>query len=105
MLGLILCLCCSEICGNFNIKLYADKKKLKHLFIALLSYAFMIFFLLKLFQAKKSMMHLNVTWQALVVILGSITSYIVLGDRLTHPVQILGIVFAILSIVCINWKS
>jgi multidrug transporter EmrE-like cation transporter len=99
----VLCICCTELCGNFNLKWYSENKELKHLIVALASYALMIFLLIKLFTSQKSMLRVNALWQALTVIIGTIASYLILGDKITHPVQYLGLVFALLAIICINY--
>jgi len=76
----------------------------QHLIIGLAGYALMLYFLIRVFRSNSNMLHVNTLWQALVVILGSLVAYFMLGDRLTHPVQYIGILFAILAVFCINYS-
>jgi multidrug transporter EmrE-like cation transporter len=97
-------LCCTEIAGSCFIKKYAEKEETKHLVLALAAYASMIYLLIQVFKRNSNMLHVNTLWQASVVVLGALVSYFIFGDRLTHPMQYLGILLAILSIWFINWK-
>jgi len=97
-------LCCAEIFGNCHVKWYAERKDLKHLIFGVLGYALMIYLLIGIFRKNSSMLYVNTIWQAAVVVLGSIVAYFILGDRLTHPVQYLGIVLALMAVLCINYK-
>ena len=99
----LLGLCCCEIVGNCNMKIFTENKKTKNFIIGLVAYAFMLYFLLRVFKSNKSMLHVNIMWQMIVVILGSLVAYTLLGDRFTHPMQYLGILFAILSVYFINY--
>lgn len=97
-------LCCSEIAGSCLIKKYAEKEEIKHLVLAIVSYAIMMYLLIQVFKRNSNMLHVNTLWQASVVVLGAIVAYFIFGDRLSHPIQYLGILLAILSIWFINWK-
>jgi|APCry1669191812_1035378.scaffolds.fasta_scaffold00468_21 multidrug transporter EmrE-like cation transporter len=98
------CLCCTEILGNCNIKSFAENQKTKHLLIGIFAYIAMIYFLIRIFKSNKSMLHVNVMWQMSVVILGTLIAYFFMGDRFKHPMQMLGILFAILSVYFINYS-
>lgn len=102
----ILAMSCAEIFGNCQIKLYAETKKYKHLILGLLGYAGLLYFLIRVFGTKSNnMLYVNTMWQSIVVVLGSIVAYFLLGDRMTHPVQYLGILLGILAVYCVNYKN
>ena len=85
---------------------YAETGKKKHLILGLLGYAGLLYFLIKIFgSGSGNMLHVNTMWQSIVVVLGSLVAYFWLGDRMSHPVQYLGIVLGMLAVFCVNYTG
>lgn len=102
----VLAMSCAEIFGNCHIKFYAETGKHKHLVLGLLGYAGLLYFLIKIFgSGSGNMLHVNTMWQSVVVVLGSVVAYFWLGDRMSHPIQYLGILLGILAVICVNYQG
>jgi len=95
-------LCASEIGGICMMKKYSISDKNHHLLVALIFYSLMIYLLYRLFKNGKTLLHLNVMWQVTVIVLGSVAAYFLYNERFDNKIQYLGILFAILAIICIN---
>ncbi len=73
--------------------------------LGIIAYLFVIFFLIRCFSSKNSLMWTSCLWEGAILILGAIVSFFILGEKFTHWVQYLGILLALLAILCVNYKS
>lgn len=92
----------AEIFGNVNMKWYAQSELGHHLMGGIFSYAFVLFFLIRSF-GHGNMLWVTSMWEGMIVILSSIVAFFYLGERFDHPIQYLGILLAVLAMVCVNW--
>lgn len=99
----ILFMSAAEIFGNMNFKSFAESNKSHNLMYGLAAYAAVIFFLIRCF-GHGNMMWVTSMWEGMIIIMSSIVAYFVLGERFHHPVQYLGIVLALLAMVCVNYN-
>lgn len=100
---LVLAMTSAELFGNAHLKWFADNKKNHHLIFGILAWAAVLFFLVKTLE-NSNMMWTCIMWEAMIVIGGAITAYIFFGEKFTHWVQWLGLLFALGAAVCINYQ-
>jgi multidrug transporter EmrE-like cation transporter len=96
---------CAELGANYCIKRYAESEKRMLLIVGILLYLLMVYMLIRSFRTTNHMMHVNTIWQGVVVILGALFGFFLLGERFEHPVQYFGIVLGILAVACVNYKG
>jgi multidrug transporter EmrE-like cation transporter len=95
---------CAETFGNFNLKRFAQSGNSAHhnLGLGILGYAGVLFFLIRAF-ALKNLLVVTVLWEGMITVIGAASAYFFLGERFKHPVQWLGLLLAILSVLIIHW--
>jgi multidrug transporter EmrE-like cation transporter len=94
----------SEIFGFCSLCRYSKTKEARYIALALLGYAGLVLFLLMLLRSKTlNLLKLNVTWQISALIMGSVATWVFFGERLEHPVQYLGVILGLVSIMLVNY--
>lgn len=99
----VLLMTVSELIGNTHLKWFSDGGPHKNLMVGVLAYMAVIFFLIKSFSSK-SMMWTCIMWEAMIVIGGAAVAYFVFGEKFTHWIQWLGILFALAAAICVNYE-
>ena len=98
----VLLMSLAELVGNAHLKLYSENGAHHHLSLGLLTWAAVLFFLVKCFETK-SMMWTCVMWEACIIVGGALTAYFIFGEKLTHWLHWFGILFALAAAFCINY--
>ncbi len=87
-----------EIYGDFSLRFYAQTNKLYWLGHGLLGYVGVLFLLIQSFRYK-NVLYVNGMWDGVSGILESVASYVILGDRLQHTSEYIGLIFIIVGVV------
>lgn len=98
----VLTMTIAELFGNAHLKWFAENGKGHHLGLGVFAWLAVLFLLVKALS-QKSMMWTCVMWEAMVVIGGAITAYFIFGEKFTHWIQWLGVLFALGAAICINY--
>ena len=98
----VLAMTLSELFGNTHLKWYAQNGSHHHLGLGIMAYLAVIFFLVKSFTSH-DMIWTCIMWEAMIVVGGAITAYFIFGEKFTHWVQWLGVLFALGAAICINY--
>jgi len=93
---------CSEIFANSNLQKFAANNVLMHLVLGILGYAVVLFFLVRSF-GHGNMLWVTTMWEGMIILLSAIYAYFFLGERFTHWVQYLGILFALSAMCCVQY--
>jgi multidrug transporter EmrE-like cation transporter len=99
----VLAMTAAELVGNAHLKWFADEGKHHNLMFGILAWMAVLFFLIKTLSGA-SMMWTCIMWEAMIVIGGAITAWLFFGEKFTHWVQWLGLLFAVAAALCINYK-
>lgn len=70
--------------------------------IGIIAWLVVLIFLVQALKSQ-SMMWTCIIWEAMIVVGGAITAYFVFGEKFTHWVQWLGVLFALAAAICINY--
>ena len=97
----VLMMTLSELVGNTHLKWFADNGRHGHLAMGMLAYIGVIFFLVRSFGSQ-SMMWTCIMWEAMIVIGGALTAYVVFGEKFNHWIQWVGILLALAAAFCVN---
>ena len=98
----VLAMTIAELFGNAHLKWFAENGKHHHLGVGILAWALVLVFLIKTLSSS-SMMWTCIMWEAMIVVGGAITAYVFFGEKFTHWVQWLGVLFALGAAICINY--
>lgn len=79
-----------EIFGDFKLKEYARTKVSTSLYSGIIGYCGVIFFLIKSLE-EGNIIYVNGMWDGTSAIIETIAAYIILGERLVHTYQYIGI--------------
>jgi multidrug transporter EmrE-like cation transporter len=93
----------AELFGNAHLKWFAEEGKHHNFLFGFLAWLLVLALLIKTLQAE-SMMWTCIMWEAMVVVGGALTAWLVFGEKITHWVQLLGILFAVAAAICVNWN-
>lgn len=93
----------AELFGNAHLKWYAENGKNHHLTLGVVAWLAVLFFLVQSLS-KKSFMWTCIMWEAAIVVGGALVAYFVFGEKFTHWVQWLGVLFALGAAICINYE-
>lgn len=93
----------SELFGNTHLKWFAENGSHHHLAFGIAAYLAVILFLIQTLSSQ-SMMWTCIMWEAMIVIGGAITAYLVFGEKFNHWVQWLGILLAVGAAICVNYN-
>ena len=86
-----------EIYGDFALRFYAQTNKTTYLMHGLVGYAGVVYFLIQSLRLD-NLLYVNGMWDGVSGILNSVAAYVVLGDRLKHSSQYLGLALIISGI-------
>lgn len=92
----------TELFGSINIQKYAKSNSYKDLFFGILGYIGLLFFLYKSFLTG-DMLWVSTMWQGMVIVFGSAFAYFYLGERFHNPLQYIGILLGLMSVVCVYY--
>jgi multidrug transporter EmrE-like cation transporter len=98
----ILGMTAAELFGNAHLKWYTERGHTHHFLLGIIGWAAVLFFLIQTLQ-KNSMTWTCIMWEAAIVLGGVLTAWIFFGEKLTHWIQWLGVLFALGAAICINW--
>ena len=87
-----------EVYGDFALRFFAQTNKTHWLFQGIAGYAAVIYLLIQSFKYK-NVLYVNGIWDGVSGIFESVAAYVILGDRLEHTSQYIGLVFIILGVV------
>ncbi len=79
-----------EIFGDFQLKSFADTNKFIYLVNGIAGYIGVVFFLVKSLR-HDNVLYVNGMWDGISGIFETIAAYVLLGDRLTHMYQYIGL--------------
>jgi multidrug transporter EmrE-like cation transporter len=79
-----------EIYGDFALRFYAQTNKASYLMHGLVGYAGVVYFLIQSLRLD-NLLYVNGMWDGVSGILNSVAAYTILGDRLKHSSQYLGL--------------
>ena len=99
----IMCMTAAELFGNAHLKWYADNGKHHHLGLGVLAWLVVLVFLVQSLS-KQSLMWTCVMWEAMIVLGGALTAYLIFDEKFTHWIQWLGVLLALGAAVCINYQ-
>lgn len=99
----VLMMTLAELFGNTHLKWFSENRSKHHLAIGVAAYLTVIFFLTRAF-ASQSMLWTCIMWEAMIVIGGALTAYLVFGEKFDHWIQWLGILLALGAAVCVNYR-
>ena len=101
---LVLAMTAMELFGNAHLKWYAENGRGHHLGLGLLAWLLTLAILVQIFMKGKSLMWTCIMWEAMIVLGGALSAYFLFGEKFTHWVQWLGVLFALAAAICINWE-
>jgi len=93
----ILILSAVEVFGDFNFRWYAQTNKPVYLGGGILGYIGVIYFLIKSLRSD-NVLYVNGMWDGTSGLIESLAAYLVLGDRLEHPTNYVGLILIVLGI-------
>jgi multidrug transporter EmrE-like cation transporter len=99
----VLAMTSAELFGNAHLKWFSDNGKHHHLGLGILAWAVVLYFLVKTLE-NSDMMWTCIMWEAMIVIGGAIVAYVFFGEKFTHWIQWLGLLFALGAAICINYQ-
>ena len=86
-----------EVFGDFNLRWYAETNNTMYFVYGLIGYAGVIYCLIRSLRSG-NVLYVNGMWDGVSGVVESIAAYFVLGDRLEHPFQYVGLVLIISGI-------
>jgi multidrug transporter EmrE-like cation transporter len=99
----VLLMTVAELFGNAHLKWFAENGKKHHAVLGGAAWLIVLLFLVQTLKSQ-SMMWTCIMWEAMIVLGGAITAYLVFGEKFSHWVQWLGVLFALGAAVCINYE-
>jgi multidrug transporter EmrE-like cation transporter len=99
----VLLMTLAELFGNAHLKWYAENGKHHHLGFGVAAWLVVLLFLVQTLKGQ-SMMWTCIMWEAMIVLGGAITAYFIFGEKFTHWIQWLGVLFALGAAICINYE-
>ena len=86
-----------EVFGDFSLRWYAETNNMMYFVYGLIGYAGVIYYLIKSLRSG-NVLYVNGMWDGVSGVIESIAAYLVLGDRLEHPFQYVGLLLTIAGI-------
>lgn len=90
-----------EIYGDFSLRFYAQTSRPLYLWHGIAGYAGVVYFLIQSLRLE-NVLYVNGMWDGLSGIIESAAAYVILGDRLKHWTQYLGMVLIISGILLLK---
>jgi multidrug transporter EmrE-like cation transporter len=100
----VMAMTAAELFGNSHLKWYAENGSAHHLGIGTFAWGLTLVLLIKLLTIQ-TMMWTCIMWEAGVVIGGALVAYFVFGEKFSHWIQWLGVLFALAAAICINYEG
>ena len=100
-LYLILAVSIVEYFGDQNFKKFARTGKNANLVYGVIFYAFMLKLLIEALK-KSNLIYMNGMWDGISTIIGTIFAWWLLKERLSNPMQWLGLLLIILGLFALN---
>jgi multidrug transporter EmrE-like cation transporter len=94
---IILLLSVTEIYGDFALRFYAKTNKIQYLAHGILGYVGVVLFLIEALRGN-NVLYVNGMWDGISGLIESVAAYYILGDRLDHSNQYIGVLFVIVGI-------
>jgi multidrug transporter EmrE-like cation transporter len=91
-----------EIVGDFGFKKFARSGSQKGFLQGSLGYVGVIFYLIQSLK-HGNVLYVNGFWDGLSGILESLAAYFILGERLNHPMQYIGLVLITSGLVMLKY--
>ena len=86
-----------EILGDFSLKAFANEGGSTYLMGGLLGYAGVIYFLIRALQ-NSTVLLVNGAWDGISTIIESAAAFFILGERMEHSCQYVGLGFIIVGL-------
>jgi multidrug transporter EmrE-like cation transporter len=90
-----------EIYGDFSLRFYAKTNQFTYLAQGIIGYIGVIYYLIESLR-DDNVLYVNGMWDGISGVTESIAAYVILGDRLTHSYQYLGLLLVISGIVLLK---
>ena len=90
-----------EILGDFSLKMFANEGGIHYLVGGLVGYMGVIYFLIRSLQ-NSTILLVNGAWDGISTLVESAAAYLVLGERMEHPSQYMGLVCIIVGLWLLN---
>lgn len=90
-----------EILGDFSLKLFANEGGIHYLVGGVVGYIGVVYFLIRSLQNSTVLM-VNGAWDGISTIIESAAAYLILGERMEHPSQYVGLVCIIVGLLLLN---
>ena len=100
----VLAMTFAETFGNMNLRRFAQSGNSahRHLGFGILGYAGVLFFLIRAF-ALKNLLVVTALWEGMITVVGAASAYFLLGERFRHPIQWIGLILALVSVMIIQY--
>jgi multidrug transporter EmrE-like cation transporter len=86
-----------EIFGDFSLKAFANQGGSTYLMGGLLGYTGVIYFLIRSLQ-NSTVLLVNGAWDGISTLIESIAAYVILGERMEHTYQYIGLLLIIVGL-------
>lgn len=91
---LLFLLSIAEVVGDFALENYANSNNLYALGLGISSYIGVLYFLIKSLVGS-SILFVNAAWDGISSLIETVAAMVLLGERLEHPLQYIGVIFII----------
>ena len=93
-----------EYFGDASFKLFNKYDSNFYLFTGILSYIVLVIMLIYILKYA-NVMHMNINWDAISVILETLLAYFLLKETLSSNYQIAGLIFIIIGLILMNFEG
>jgi multidrug transporter EmrE-like cation transporter len=90
-----------EIYGDFSLRFYAKTNQFTYLAQGIIGYIGVVYYLIESLR-DDNVLYVNGMWDGISGVIESVAAYVILGDRLTHSYQYLGLLLVISGIVLLK---
>ena len=97
----ILLLSLSEIVGDFGYKSFARTGRTGSFAQGTIGYVGVIYFLIKSLK-EGNILYVNGLWDGVSAAIESVAAYVLLGERLTRPIEYIGLALIIIGILMLH---
>jgi multidrug transporter EmrE-like cation transporter len=86
-----------EFIGDSSFKKYATTDSKNVLMVGIIAYMIVIYLLIKILKYA-NVMHTNITWDAVSLLIESLLAYLLLKESLSGPFQIIGFILIVIGL-------
>ena len=90
-----------EIYGDFSLRSYAKTNEFTYLAQGIIGYIGVVYYLIESLR-DDNVLYVNGMWDGISGVTESVAAYVILGDRLKHSYQYLGLLLVISGIVLLK---